>query len=117
MSKHVTTLCVLVGAAACGDDGQAVTPDAGTPTPDVAVDAPAAPFCQPKALRADLAWAGTNRTDLQNWLASHGCTRPGYNPGHKPVALFDWDNTVTKNEQLAHPAACARAHAVRRRSL
>ena len=92
-------LSLLVGVAACGDDGNGnpIQPDASdvTPTPDAAV---VPPTCQPKTLRTDLAWAGTNRTDLDGWLASRGCNSPGYDPNKKPVALFDWDNTVSKND-------------------
>lgn len=98
MSKHLIALFVLVGAAACGDDGNPLQPDAATPTPDAATDAPPMSTCQPKSLRTDLTWAGTNRADLNTWLASRGCNSPGYDAAHKPVALFDWDNTVSKND-------------------
>jgi phosphoserine phosphatase len=91
-------LCLLVGAAACGDDGNQLQPDAATPTPDAAADAPPMSTCQPKSLRTDLAWAGTNRADLNSWLAAKGCNSPGYDGSKKPVALFDWDNTVSKND-------------------
>src|SRR4051812_22813411 len=94
MSKNVLALCLLVGAAACGDDGLQPTPDAAAPP----VDAPAVAECQPKALRTDLTWAGANRADLDGWLASKGCNSPGYNKAKKPVALFDWDNTISKND-------------------
>lgn len=93
-------LFLLVGAAACGDDGTPMNPqpDASQPTPDAAVDSPPMSTCTPKALRTDLAWAGTNRQTLDSWLASKGCNSPGYDPNKKPVALFDWDNTVSKND-------------------
>jgi phosphoserine phosphatase len=100
MSKNMMALCLLVGAAACGDDGDPMntTPDASHPTPDAAVDSPVTPACQTKSLRTDLTWAGTNRADLQSWLASKGCTSADYDATKKPVALFDWDNTVSKND-------------------
>jgi phosphoserine phosphatase len=99
MSKNMIALWMAVGAAACGDGNPMdTTPDASHPTPDVALDSAAKPACQPKSLRTDLAWAGTNREDLEAWLASEGCNSQGYNVGKKPVALFDWDNTVSKND-------------------
>lgn len=98
MSKHIIAISVLVGAAACGDDGNQLQPDAATPTPDAAADAPPTSTCQSKSLRTDLAWAGTNRADLNTWIASKGCNSPGYDKDKKPVALFDWDNTVSKND-------------------
>jgi len=99
MSKNILAMCVLIGAAACGDDGKPVQPDAFTPTADTAVDAVQKPkTCEPHALRTDLTWAGTNREDLTGWLASAGCDSEDYNPVKRPVALFDWDNTISKND-------------------
>jgi phosphoserine phosphatase len=97
MRNKLMTFLALVGAAACGDDGNAVQPDAPV-TPDAAVDAPPQVTCTPQALRTDLPWYGTNRADLDGWLASKGCNSAGYNAAKKPVALFDWDNTVSKND-------------------
>src|SRR5687768_8706501 len=98
MSKNVM-LIVLVGAAACGDDGETLKPDGQVPTPDAAVDSPPmVDTCQPKLLDTSLTWSGTNRVDLDKWLASRGCDSAGYDPNNKPVALFDWDNTIGKND-------------------
>ncbi|HTL35526.1 MAG TPA: haloacid dehalogenase-like hydrolase [Kofleriaceae bacterium] len=99
MQKHLATLFALVGAAACGDDGNAVQPDAPMqPQADAAVDTPPQVTCTPQAFRTDLTWYGTNRADLTTWLASKGCTSAGYDATKKPVALFDWDNTISKND-------------------
>jgi phosphoserine phosphatase len=98
MQKHIIALSLVVGAAACGDDDTTLQPDAHVTPVDAPVDTPAPATCQPKVLRSDLAWAGTNRQDLTAWLASKGCTSPTYNPAKKPVALFDWDNTISKND-------------------
>ena len=59
---------------------------------------PKPPGCVARALRTDLSWYGTNRDDLTAWLASRGCGSDTYDRDHKPVALFDWDNTVSKND-------------------
>jgi phosphoserine phosphatase len=98
MQNKLMTLIALLGAAACGDDGNPVQPDAATVKADAAVDSPPQSTCTPQALRTDLTWHGTNRADLNAWLASKGCNSAGYNAAKKPVALFDWDNTVSKND-------------------
>jgi phosphoserine phosphatase len=100
MQKHFATFLAVVGAAAlpaCGDDGQA------TPQPDAAVqlpepDAAVVDTCVPKQLSTTLPWYGTNRADLTTWLTAAGCDSPDYDETKKPVVLFDWDNTVGKND-------------------
>ncbi|MFI8449558.1 haloacid dehalogenase-like hydrolase [Streptomyces erythrochromogenes] len=43
-------------------------------------------------------WYGDNRARLQQLIDDHGRCTP-YRPGRaKPVAVFDWDNTVVKND-------------------
>ena len=54
--------------------------------------------CNPKPMRADPAWYGANRETLTTWLDSSGCESELYDPTRKPIALFDWDNTVLKND-------------------
>jgi len=99
MQKQLMTVLALVGAAACGDDGATPQPDAPVhPMADAAVDTPPQATCTPQALRTDLVWYGSNRADLTGWIASKGCTSPGYDATKKPVALFDWDNTISKND-------------------
>jgi phosphoserine phosphatase len=78
---------VVLFAAGCGDN--IVSP---------ALDAPSQPVCQPAALRTDLAWFDNNRADLTSWLDSKGCESAGFDATKKPVALFDWDNTLSKND-------------------
>jgi len=53
--------------------------------------------CAPIALRAP-GWAGTNAADLTRWIDSRGCASAGYDRAHPPIALFDWDNTIIKND-------------------
>jgi len=59
--------------------------------------APSAPTCAPTAL-SPRAWAGSNRDELVRFLDRRGCTGPGYDAKARPVAMFDWDNTVVKND-------------------
>jgi phosphoserine phosphatase len=98
MQKQLLTVLVLVGTAACGgDDTQSLQPDGAVvqPMPDATVEPVT---CTPAALRTDLTWYGTNRQDLTTWISSKGCTSAGYDAAKKPVALFDWDNTISKND-------------------
>src|SRR5436190_7606722 len=61
-------------------------------------DLPATSRCYPLAMRSDLLWSGTNDATLTTWLDSRGCASASYDPAKKPVALFDWDNTILKND-------------------
>jgi phosphoserine phosphatase len=90
----------MVWIAACGSsDGNKVTPDAPV-IADAAPDAPPANACAttPTQLRTDLPWFGDNRATLTTWLDSVGCQSPTYDKNHKPVATWDWDNTISKND-------------------
>ena len=96
MTKKFSVL--LLCAAACGSNSSP-----GKTTPD-APDLPDAPAvvnnCDqtPTPVRTDLAWYGNNAATLQGWLDSVGCQSPGYDKTKKPVALWDWDNTISKND-------------------
>ena len=100
MSNKLIAL-MLLGAAACGDGSDSDDLDDTLPGPtQVDFERPPRPpvACRPSALRSDLSWYGTNREDLTAWLASRGCTSDTYDANNPPVALFDWDNTVSKND-------------------
>ena len=45
-----------------------------------------------------LFWGGDNRAKLDALLDNHGDHLASYDPNKKPVAIFDWDNTVIKND-------------------
>jgi hypothetical protein len=53
---------------------------------------------KPRALDPDLPWAGDNRQRLDRLLLDLGITGSRFDPEHPPVAVFDWDNTVIKND-------------------
>ena len=43
-------------------------------------------------------WRPANRARLDAMLAARGSTSPGYDPAHRPVATFDRDNTMMRND-------------------
>ncbi|MER5968967.1 haloacid dehalogenase-like hydrolase [Streptomyces sp. NPDC002055] len=60
-------------------------------------------------LSRDLTWYGDNRARLQQVIDERGrCGKPG--PDGRPVAAFDWDNTVVKNDTTDATLAWALQH-------
>lgn len=49
-------------------------------------------------LNPDNHWQGENRQKLNSLINQFGINSPKYDPHHKPVAAFDWDNTMMKND-------------------
>jgi phosphoserine phosphatase len=43
-------------------------------------------------------WYGDNEKKLQAMIKAEGKQSKKYDPAHQPVATFDWDNTVLKND-------------------
>lgn len=43
-------------------------------------------------------WAGDNQQKLTALIKQYGKNSPDYDAQHKPVAAFDWDNTMMKND-------------------
>lgn len=43
-------------------------------------------------------WLPENRARIDAMLAARGRASAGYDPAHPPVATFDWDNTVMRND-------------------
>ncbi|WP_240434479.1 haloacid dehalogenase-like hydrolase [Streptomyces sp. YIM 130001] len=67
-------------------------------TPTFAAEGPAERHRCPR-LSADLEWHGTNKQQLQRVIDERGnCSNSRTGHGDRPVAVFDWDNTVTKND-------------------
>ena len=53
----------------------------------------------PRLLDHTLAgWLPENRARLDALLRARGVTSPGYDAAHRPVATFDWDNTMMRND-------------------
>jgi hypothetical protein len=51
-----------------------------------------------RKLDPNLSWHGNNRDRLDAMLFEHGAASASYDAARKPVAAFDWDNTVIKND-------------------
>ena len=84
----VNALCALLVAPACARHGLPArdTHDA-TPVSHVRLLDASIPGFRP-----------SNRTRLNELLASRGRGSPGYNAARRPVAVFDWDNTMMRND-------------------
>lgn len=59
-----------------------------------------ADMARPACVTLDAAqtWYGSNRDKLDQMMQSYGQCSSGYSATRKPVAVFDWDNTVVKND-------------------
>ncbi|UYM06505.1 HAD family hydrolase [Solicola gregarius] len=86
---------VLTAATALAAACMALVPlGAGASTGDDA--APRTGWC-PQLQRAD-EWYGDNAAQVQQTIDERGRCSDSYDPHAKPVAVFDWDNTVIKND-------------------
>lgn len=54
--------------------------------------------CETALLDEGYPWYGDNRGRLNALMEEHGRCAPGYAPDRRPVAVFDWDNTVIKGD-------------------
>lgn len=50
------------------------------------------------ALTISKGWYADNKTQLQRLLDTYGRCGDTYDKHHKPLAVFDWDNTVIRND-------------------
>ncbi len=70
-----------------------------SPAPPSAVAPTTAPAALPRTLDPSIpGWLPQNRARLDALLATRGAASPGYDPAHRPVATFDWDNTMMRND-------------------
>ncbi|WP_405802915.1 haloacid dehalogenase-like hydrolase [Streptomyces sp. NBC_01187] len=62
-------------------------------------------------LSEELPWHGANRAKLQRTIDERGTCSPHWRGGkHRPVAAFDWDNTIVKNDSTDATIAWALKH-------
>lgn len=54
--------------------------------------------CRRESAVAPAGWYGNNLARLDSLIAARGQTAAGYDKSRPPVAIFDWDNTVIKND-------------------
>lgn len=87
MGRHLLIAAGLFVAASCGG----APPEA--PKTDVA---PAGVTI--RHLNPELAWHGDNRAALDAMLDAEGRGSPTYDRKNRPVATFDFDNTVVRND-------------------
>ncbi|MFF3764659.1 haloacid dehalogenase-like hydrolase [Streptomyces sp. NPDC001922] len=88
--RPVTTGLALALAATVGTPWTAAAHDASSPRTSRA---------ECPQLRKDLPWYGGNRAKLQRMIDERGsCSAKSRSGAGKPVAAFDWDNTVVKND-------------------
>lgn len=81
----ILLLTLSLGLPACDrDDGDPLA--AGGPAPP------------PPLLDASFPWAEGHHAALEELIRTHGKDGTGYDAEHPPVAVFDWDNTVIKND-------------------
>ncbi|WJV51540.1 HAD family hydrolase [Streptomyces flavofungini] len=90
-------LAAAAVALAVAGTGLAVAGTGLTPT---AQAAPASHRTAAKCpvLTVSQGWYGDNEQRLQRLLDTHGRCGDTYDKRHKPLAVFDWDNTVIKND-------------------
>ncbi|WP_424214616.1 haloacid dehalogenase-like hydrolase [Streptomyces sp. BI20] len=87
------TALASAGAAVLGTLAVAAPNAAAGPAPE---RTDRRPSCTTPVL--DAGWYGANRTRLQELLDRYGACAPHRRHEPKPVAVFDWDNTVVKND-------------------
>jgi phosphoglycolate phosphatase-like HAD superfamily hydrolase len=62
-------------------------------------------------LSKELSWYGANRARLQRTIDERGTCSPHWRGGkNRPVAAFDWDNTIVKNDSTDATIAWALKH-------
>lgn len=81
-----------------GSSGVALIALAGGGPAAVAPARAESPPPGPRRLSAALPWSGENRQRLDELIARHGKASPGYRAARPPVATFDWDNTLMRND-------------------
>jgi hypothetical protein len=90
--RALAAALALAPAPACAP----ATATALAPTPALA---PAPHAAAVRLLDPSLpGWLPPNRDRLDALLSSRGTASPGYDPAHRPVATFDWDNTMMRND-------------------
>ncbi|MDO5066016.1 MAG: haloacid dehalogenase-like hydrolase [Propionibacteriaceae bacterium] len=100
--KMTALALAAVLLAGCGSSGNQASPEPtapGTGDTSSAAMTPSATDGQCPELPADPGWYGDNHKKLNEMLTQLGdCSGTGDVASGAPLALFDWDNTVVKND-------------------
>ena len=94
LSLAVTLTQGLGCAGDTGPQGPAGTPGAEGPTGPQGTPPGPVRLLDDKVGR----WLPTNRARLNELVTTHGVASAAFDPKNRPVAVFDWDNTVVKND-------------------
>jgi hypothetical protein len=94
MARRLFVAAAALFVVACrGSAPSAQAPDASPPP------ASATPVTPARLLDPTLpGWLPQNRDRLDALLRTRGSSSPGYDRAHPPVATFDWDNTMMRND-------------------
>lgn len=84
--RVLRAVAFLLVAASCAS----TPPPASSPAPAPAAAAALDP--------SPGGWLPENRARLEALIAARGRSSPTYDPAHPPVATFDWDNTMMRND-------------------
>ncbi len=94
----VLFVTALLSASGCSTPSASATPDHQQREPQSAGTGDATAPATAVRLSPDVeGWTTANRAAINEMLASHGASAKG-TPSGAPVAVFDWDNTIIKND-------------------
>jgi hypothetical protein len=107
----ITAVSTLLFACAGGDGADGAPGSAGTPGapgasgavgptgPAGAATTTSSPGLPARLLDTRIGgWKDTNRDRLNKLLIDRGSSNASFDPKKRPVAVFDWDNTILKND-------------------
>lgn len=98
-SEKLMSVALFCVACSCADNARpAEAPIADSGALDAAPADASKAGCAPLPSLSALSWRAPVRQSLDALIASKGCAASGYDAAAKPVALFDWDNTMIKND-------------------
>jgi hypothetical protein len=97
--RPFATVFVAFLAAACAGPGAASPPGSSGAAAISSATSPLPAGPVPRPLDPSLpGWLPANRARLDALLRARGVGSPAYDPAHRPVATFDWDNTMMRND-------------------
>jgi phosphoserine phosphatase len=110
---HVLSAVVCASVVACGGavDGARGAPGDTGPSGGAGAGGPVGPAGAPGAEPTTLppgprrllderlgGWSAANRARLNKLFGDRGSSSASYDAAHRPIAVFDWDNTILKND-------------------